>query len=104
MCQLFLFLFLAIRHLNYYIRRQKKQKQIMKEIKDENLLIAYKWLAELHGVLCTDSLNDSEKLTHQIKIENALTRAQKIKNEDNNIMYDEHLEFLFYKNICKVNI
>lgn len=61
-------------------------------------MIANKWLAELHGTL---SIGSKSKY-HQTKLEKALTKAITLKN--NNYMNDDHLEFLFYKKICKVNI
>lgn len=66
-------------------------------------MIAYKWLAELHGVLCVKTANDSEILYHQNEIENALQMAYNIQNK-HGINKDVHLEFLFYKKNCKVNV
>jgi len=61
---------------------------------------AHKWLAELHGVLCTDSKYEFEIKTHQEALETSLTMAIKLQREYN--FDDYHLEFLNYKKICKV--
>lgn len=65
------------------------------------LMTAYKWLAELHGVLCTnDSKKKSEITAHQVNLVKSLTKAITIKNKEKFV--DDHLEFLLYKKTCKV--
>jgi len=63
---------------------------------------AHKWLAELHGVLCTDPYNELEIKTHQEELETSLTIAITLQKKHD--IDDDHLEFLFYKKICKVRI
>jgi len=64
-------------------------------------VVAYKWLAELHGVLCTDTRKQSEIQNHQINIKKALTEIIKLQNYKN--LNDDHLKFLFYKKVCNVS-
>jgi len=63
---------------------------------------AHKWLAELHGVLCTDPDNELGIKRHQETLEASLKMAITLQREHN--FDDDHLEFLFYKKICKVRI
>jgi len=65
-------------------------------------MIAYKWLAELHGVLCTDSRKKNEIIIHQNGLEIALTHALTIQQEVR--ITDSHLSFLLLKKKCKVII
>jgi len=62
----------------------------------------FKWLAELHGVLCTNPNNETDIESHQRNLEKSLTKAISIQRK--NGFNDDHLEFLFYKKICKVRI
>jgi len=64
-------------------------------------MTAYKWLAELHGVLSTNLPNAKQTVNHIQKTEIALSRAESIQKAYKII--DDHLEFLIYKRICKVN-
>lgn len=82
--------------LNDYRTKQKRLN------KNRNLMIAYKWLAELHGVLCTDPSYEKTIKYHQKHIENALKLAKKYQDQYKSI--NEHIEFLIYKKSCKVNI
>jgi len=66
------------------------------------LIRAHKWLAELHGVLCNGSNNETDIESHQSNLEKSLARAITLKR--NSRFQDDHLEFLFYKKICKVKI
>jgi len=66
------------------------------------LIRALKWLVELYGVLCTDPNNETDIKHYQYNLENSLERAITLKRENN--VDDDHLEFLFYKKICKVRI
>jgi len=66
------------------------------------LMRAYKWLAELYGILCTDSNNRSSLVRYQKGLEKSLIMAITIQREYT--LEDDHLEFLFYKKICKVRI
>lgn len=69
--------------------------------KNKNIMIAYKWLSELHGVLCNDLKNKSEIKRHQSNLEKTLTMAKLAQQKYNYV--DEHLEFLLYKKNCQVN-
>jgi len=84
--------------LSEYIKKQGKSKETYK-----NLMFAYKWLAELYGVLCTDSTNKSNIKSLQNKLEKALTEAINMKHKCIDIN-DDHLEFLLHKKICNVSI
>jgi len=64
------------------------------------LMRAHKWLTELHGILCTDIHNELKFKTHQKALETSLTMAITLQVQHN--LNDEHLEFLYYKKICKV--
>lgn len=67
---------------------------------------AYKWLAEMYALLCTD---DSESQLYQPEFENALDSAVdlfEIKDSKNRRIMpsDSHLEYLITKLNCRVNI
>jgi len=66
------------------------------------LMRAHKWLAELHGILCTDPYNELGIKTHQERLETSLTMAITLQRKHD--FDDDHLKFLFYKKICKVRI
>jgi len=65
-------------------------------------MLAYKWLVELYGVLCTDSKKIADIKLYQKNLEETLKKAIALQKKYN--IKDDHLEFLLYKKICKVNI
>jgi len=77
------------------------EDELIKEYFRE-LMRAYKWLAELHGLLCTDSNNELYIEKHQKGLEKSLRMAIRLQKDYS--LDDDHLEFLFYKKICKVRI
>lgn len=85
--------------LNDYIEEQRNTQTAFT---NRNLMTAYKWLAELHGVLCTGSPIIPNLNLHQKELETSLKTAKIIKDDNN--LHDDHLEFLIYKKVCKVNI
>lgn len=91
--------FQDITHLNRYI---KDLQNVDTNFAKQRLMKAYKWLAELQGVLCTNSTKNSEVTTYQKNLELALTQA--IKLQRTHKFDDDHLDFLYYKKICKVRI
>jgi len=66
------------------------------------LMRAYKWLTELYGILCTNTNNHSSVIRYQKGLEHSLSTAIMLQRKYT--INDDHLEFLFYKKICKVRI
>lgn len=69
---------------------------------------AYKWLAELNAVLCSDPKNKNI-IKYQSEFKAALDKAVELSTtqDESNIRMvpvDYHLEYLRYKLKCKVNI
>jgi len=66
-------------------------------------MIANKWLAELYGVLSMKTAGQFDVKTDLVaKLEEALTEALTLQKDYH--LNDSHLEFIFYRKVCKVNI
>lgn len=73
----------------------------------KNIFIAFKWLAELNGVLCNNSESEPDILQYQNELKSSIDSANrfvsKYKNDSLIIVDEDHFVYLSLKRKAKVN-